>query len=829
MSYSRPWFRRRGGYHRHYQTPRDRESRDPAVELTEEQKAEVDALFDIKYTYERQNAGTSWVLPTVGTMFTKPAWNDPTLQNQKKELNDVKEKLSDQNLPDWNSHTRASNLSGNCMFIVRRYKHPEMCTQAWCKFYEILATFECLVPKEGEFKTLHLCEAPGAFVCALNQFWKTSGDESGLPIKRNLDWTWLASTLNPWYEGTDLGIMIDDDRLLKDTVPNWHFGDDSIGDMMNKKTADSLIKAVDKVTLVTADGSVACQNNPAEQEGTIAPLHFAEVYVALKTLAVGGNFILKMFTLLESSSVNTCYLLNCVFKEVHIMKPVCSKGGNSEIYLVCLDFIGIEKKYLDKMATHFGPKPLKNAMFRKDQIPSTFLLQHIKLCKSIIDRQIASINRNLELHGNMTPEMRAVIGQQKYICGTKFMDKFKIQHLAFEEKVVHLPFVRKRRAEMDIQEPPKSRRRFMDGTFKERMEFLAIPWKERVWKMKTFNIQNITNTNWLQSMGPLEPERMTDWKPCLGKKYTKLMNSRFCTNTILEQFNEVWGNMNKSGIKFGVPQKDSQEVMNILRCHLDNWDEELNMIDISRKKQDILSQLKKDDPTNVKVHTIQEVEMNKDQGKRYTAFADLKPTEFDLVASEYAAKPELLSHIIKALKALKSGDMLVFRIHHCLSRFTAACVYILYRCFQKIALHQFLTDNILPKHMFLVGTGFRGVTPEILSYLTKVHSELHQHAKEENGDLLEFIPTKDILSVEEFRNYITQVNDYVLKQRINWLIRYEQSLAPAPPADYKPPPNPVAAAVAFDHDSIDICDCAVKHEHVKQRSATCLNRLMWIQ
>lgn len=45
--------------------------------------------------------------------------------------------------------------------------------QAWCKFYEILKNFP-IIPdgniQDKMLKSLHLCEAPGAFVCSLNHY-----------------------------------------------------------------------------------------------------------------------------------------------------------------------------------------------------------------------------------------------------------------------------------------------------------------------------------------------------------------------------------------------------------------------------------------------------------------------------------------------------------------------------------------------------------------------------------------------------------------------------------------------------------------------------------
>ncbi|OWK61685.1 Cap-specific mRNA (nucleoside-2'-O-)-methyltransferase 2 [Lonchura striata] len=62
------------------------------------------------------------------------------------------------------------------MLHVKKCVNAELCTQAWCKFHEILCSFS-LLPEEalqdGELNSVHLCEAPGAFIASLNHFLKS--------------------------------------------------------------------------------------------------------------------------------------------------------------------------------------------------------------------------------------------------------------------------------------------------------------------------------------------------------------------------------------------------------------------------------------------------------------------------------------------------------------------------------------------------------------------------------------------------------------------------------------------------------------------------------
>ena len=69
--------------------------------------------------------------------------------------------------------------------------------------------------------TVHLCEAPGAFIAATNHFVRR--------MCPGIDWQWRAMTLNPYYEGADAIAMVEDDALIAQTKQNWHYGADRSG------------------------------------------------------------------------------------------------------------------------------------------------------------------------------------------------------------------------------------------------------------------------------------------------------------------------------------------------------------------------------------------------------------------------------------------------------------------------------------------------------------------------------------------------------------------------------------------------------------------------
>ena len=48
--------------------------------------------------------------------------------------------------------------------------------------------------------------------------------------------------------------------------------------------------------------------------------------------------MIKMFTTFESETICLLYLLDICFNQIEIFKPATSKEGNSEVYVICLDF-----------------------------------------------------------------------------------------------------------------------------------------------------------------------------------------------------------------------------------------------------------------------------------------------------------------------------------------------------------------------------------------------------------------------------------------------------------------------------------------------------------
>lgn len=305
-----------------------------------------------------------------------------------RDLNETKSIIDHIDIKVWRENNDKTLLTKNLIRFIQNEKRIEMPTKAFCKMYEILCEYEGalgLSAHDNSFHSVHLCEAPGAFVSATNHFVR-----SRYPATR---WDWVASTL----ANSEIG---DDHSLIHYTAAHWNFGADGTGDIRSIENIQHLWSACARrfgfyrggADLVTADGSVDCSQKPNEQESTVAWLHMCEVVAAIGLLTPGGMFVLKMFTLFEKCSADILYLLSCFFNTVDVCKPITSSPGNGETYVVCTGFVGATDLQIQLLCTTIITHVPVTAA-----IPVQFTSRVRLIAEYFAVHQIDGISRNLEI------------------------------------------------------------------------------------------------------------------------------------------------------------------------------------------------------------------------------------------------------------------------------------------------------------------------------------------------------------------------------------------------------------------------------------------------
>jgi 23S rRNA U2552 (ribose-2'-O)-methylase RlmE/FtsJ len=296
------------------------------------------------------------------------------------------------NIIDWNNFTNQIDLLRPLKKILIHEYNLNFVTNAWTKLYEILHTYKSLTTTSTQtLKTFHICEAPGAFILALDAYAQ----------KYNFKIDWYAQSLNPEHSTNKIMFknMLDDMfGLIKNYGNRWIFGADNTGDIINKKNIEYYSSNLKGIDLITADGGMKIPEYLYnEQEAYVSRLIYAEILTILFTLKKYGSSIIKMFIpLSEPMTISMIYLLTVSFKIIHPCKPATSHPSNSEIYFVCLNYTKPKlnkKKLFDRLEYVDGWS--KIPLFPLELIPQSFIDSLYDIAKIFVNKQIHSIHRSL--------------------------------------------------------------------------------------------------------------------------------------------------------------------------------------------------------------------------------------------------------------------------------------------------------------------------------------------------------------------------------------------------------------------------------------------------
>ncbi|XP_046714227.1 cap-specific mRNA (nucleoside-2'-O-)-methyltransferase 2 [Silurus meridionalis] len=709
---------------------------------------EVKQLFSKVRQYSAP-PGTEWCLPDPSVVLCDRPWSHPPLQALKDSLNEVKNQLSDKDLPVWHQHTCSTNRAGIVTSHLRETANAELCTQAWAKFYEIQGTFKLLPDtalQNCELNSVHLCEAPGAFISALNHFLQTS--------RLHCDWTWAANTLNPYHEANARSCTIADDRLIAHTLPWWFFGSDNTGDIMLQKHMLELqifVSNMRSVDLVTADGSFDCQGDPGEQENLVAPLQYCETVCALLLLAPGGSFVLKMFTLFEHSSICLLYLLVCCFRLVHVFKPATSKAGNSEVYIVCLSFKSkdIVRPLLSKLIRNYGPDMLSTAaLFPKSCISNSFLKQHEEICTFFQGLQISTIQENLHLFTSMTAEQRRHLDQVRACAAQFYVQRFQVQPLSRRRWVC-------RGGSMAWGKP--CQRKPM-GSFNQRKEMQCKEWKQRLAHgpyqaliKEHFHAEEGYD---FALTGPVPECDLNAWFGLVGATLQKVRSSAFCESEILDLLNEALE-------EFTLVMKEEPLATPACRSCFTRTSSPAFTLNKLCSYPLVSSCMVMVGNSSWQDINLPENKLQFCPGPSYPELCVSALHDGDPLHQR-----ELLSSVFSALCRLAEGSSLVVPLSTALTRFTASLVLALHLCFQSITFHCLVGGP----PVVLLCVGFTSV-PQINTVLQEVLDQMR--TLEPGRQILQFAPMAE-LTRGSLPQFLSSLNNTVLRQQLHLLLALQK-------------------------------------------------------
>ena len=456
-----------------------------------------------------------------------------SLQLEKLDLNTVKSKLDQLDISLWHRHTSNMHKFSSLAYKLRSQVKAELPTQAWAKFYSILSEFNLVPSVKQIFSSFHLCEAPGAFITSLNHFIKNR-------IGSNCRLDWCATTLNPYFEGNDLGQMIPDDRFIINSLDCWDFGPDFTGNIMHPSSLEYFIEKFrnKEIDLITADGSIDCSDNPSEQEVTVAQLFLWEIITALSILANGGSFVIKMFTFFEKCSIAYLYMIAKVFDNVTLCKPGPSKPGNSEVYVVATGFnadlcCNLDLFQLMKEAAYCSSDPqVIGDLIDISKIPVCFLNSLRDYVEESCSLQKEAIQKNLATFEKIDKAEQQNLNKLKDYFARMYIEDYEIKPI---EQYISPMF-----AMMSSQGQYKNQKQCMNsksGSFNQRTKnhkkssnSATTPKRNNDELLSFYNLFEWNNTGEItRTINDLFPlDILKNFQPVLGKCGSQLQSSNYC-------------------------------------------------------------------------------------------------------------------------------------------------------------------------------------------------------------------------------------------------------------------------------------------------------------
>ncbi|EDV27618.1 uncharacterized protein TRIADDRAFT_53500 [Trichoplax adhaerens] len=658
-------------------------------------------------------------------IFTTASWSLDQFSKLEKELNEIKSRLNDYDIKVWQQHTSYTNLAHDIVFQLKQQCYPELCTQAWAKFYEIL--HRCNIDQRLNLQqwsddldlsqiplsSLHLCEGPGAFMTSFNHYLK-----SHYP---HLPWQWLAMTLNPYYEGNKDGSTITDNRLISKTLSHWNFGRDNSGNILHRHNMTFLVESLSQwpsIRLVTADGSIDCSDRPGQQEAIVSPILYCETLTALRILTKDGVYVLKMFTSFQHRSICLIYLLLNVFQEVKAIKPSCSKSGNSEVYIICIGYIGfnaIPKQFWDNLCANYGLEDRCISLFPLDYIPVPIIDKIYTFCQYFSTLQIDAIQRNIRLFDTLNKSNRKFISKAKKAIAKEYITRYQVYEIQPEKKIVSSVDVNLSRRDDKFksigskagsfnQRVGQTKRKWSesvnDYNIPELLKIETAPCSSRFPRNRIFR-EEICNLQWLHICNSCfasnellldvmsvrqEQSRHKQEIKTIDNYQNHSLSPTFYSNSCYKSIADILLSVTKTGnqAKYVVLSGKVQHILSNICNQSGVSDDQVKVITTSNESAPC--------STYFAISSTSELISSFDSCERYIqetfkavdiVFADFHPESIKERASQTSHNKLILSEVLLACKVLAMNGHLILTVGDLLSRFQCSVVYMLHVFFNK--------------------------------------------------------------------------------------------------------------------------------------------------
>ena len=227
-----------------------------------------------------------------------------------------------------------SNIYNDLRHIIIKEYNGQNVSIGFLKLYEILYEFDNEIFTKKKINTFHNAEMPGGFILCMNHYIKT--------MHKDIVWEWSA---NSYVSPNNFD---DTYHLFKKNKEKWMMDEKCNGDITINDNifyiAKKYLNVYGGCDIYTSDLGGEIYNNFNLQESMHFLPNLGQILLCFLILNKGGSCILKQFTFKNTTSQCLIYLLSQYFEQIQIIKPLTSKIGNSEIYILCTKFQGISNE-----------------------------------------------------------------------------------------------------------------------------------------------------------------------------------------------------------------------------------------------------------------------------------------------------------------------------------------------------------------------------------------------------------------------------------------------------------------------------------------------------
>ena len=197
----------------------------------------------------------------------------------------------------------------------------------------------------------------------------------------------IIAKLEPYLISTNTFITA---ANLKKYSKNFKSGKFKLQDKLNNNNLIDILRGESMTVNVTF-------NN---QEKMSYRIIYCEIVCALAIQIEGGNFVCKIFDIHTEFTAKLLYILLNHYTTVHICKPKTSRPANSEKYIICKNFKGINSSFLRQLMDLVDKWDKTTNKLNFITMDNNFIKQIYNFNELITKSQTENIKQTLEIIAN---------------------------------------------------------------------------------------------------------------------------------------------------------------------------------------------------------------------------------------------------------------------------------------------------------------------------------------------------------------------------------------------------------------------------------------------